>query len=200
VKKRLKRSMSVEAFDRGYWYALEIKAFAKDLGIPSATKLRKDELEAAIRSFLATGKFAAPKRTTQRAGPVDSAKPLTLDRRVVTYNNDARTKSFLEREAKKLNPAYRRRSGARYRLNRWREEQLSHGRPITYRDLVREYVRLSTAPQPFAKIPVGRYINFLAAFLKAEPNATHAATRAAWHRLKRADVPKTYVGWKSLAR
>jgi hypothetical protein len=36
--------MTEEEFDNGYWYALEVKAFAVELGILSAAKLRKDEL------------------------------------------------------------------------------------------------------------------------------------------------------------
>jgi hypothetical protein len=78
----------------------------------------------------------------------------------------------LEREAQALDPSYRRRSGARYRLNRWREAQIAAGAPITYGDLVREYVRLSRTDEPYARIPHGRYINFVSDFLASEPNAT----------------------------
>ena len=48
---KLSKSMTVEQFDNGYWYALQIKAFADDIGIPSASKLRKDELEELIKHF-----------------------------------------------------------------------------------------------------------------------------------------------------
>ena len=37
--------MTLTEFDNGYWYATELKEFAEAIGIPSATKLRKDELE-----------------------------------------------------------------------------------------------------------------------------------------------------------
>jgi len=37
--------MTSTQFDNGYWYATEIKNFAKRIGIPFASKLRKDELE-----------------------------------------------------------------------------------------------------------------------------------------------------------
>ena len=47
--------MTEEQFDNGYWYAVEIKAFADDLGIPAASMLRKDELEELIKHFLRTG-------------------------------------------------------------------------------------------------------------------------------------------------
>jgi hypothetical protein len=186
---KLSARMTVAQFDHGYWYVTELRAFARQLGLPGG---RKDELERAIRRFLATGRRApAPFRP-----PKGEKDRLALGARVRVYKNEPATKDFLEREAKRMEPAYRRRSGARYRLNRWREAQLAAGKAITYRDLVREYVRLSMLEQPFAKVPHGRYINFLAAFLKREPGATHAQARAAWHRLKSLDAPKTYRGWK----
>jgi hypothetical protein len=54
--------------------------------------------------------------------------------------------------------------------------------------------------QPFAKIASGRYINFLAAYLANEEDATHAAARAAWKQLKKLDVPKDYPSWKRSGR
>jgi len=52
--------MTVAQFNNGYWYATEIKHFAQDIGIPSVTRLRKDELEQAIKMFLQTKKVACP--------------------------------------------------------------------------------------------------------------------------------------------
>jgi hypothetical protein len=78
----------------------------------------------------------------------------------------------------------------------WREAQLANGVAITYGDLVGEYVRLNTNAQPFAKIPHGRYINFVAGFLAKERRATHARARAAWRQLKKLDAPKDYGSWK----
>ena len=46
-RQALTKTMTPEAFNRGYWYATEIKAFAKEIGITGVTKLRKDELEEA---------------------------------------------------------------------------------------------------------------------------------------------------------
>ena len=103
---------------------------------------------------------------------------------------------FLEREARKRNPAFKRRSGLRYRFNRWREEQLVAGVPLTYGDLVTGYLRLNEVPGPFKKVPVGRYINFLADFLETEKGGTHARARIAWKEIKSLDVPKTYAAWK----
>ena len=132
--------MSLTQFDHGYWYATELKRFAAELGIPSVARLRKDELERAIRQFLRSGKTEAPApkpaQSDVRSRPRDVDLGLRLDRRIIRYTNDPATKSFLEQEARKLAPAFRRRSGAMYRLNRWREKQLSDGVALTYRDLV----------------------------------------------------------------
>ena len=108
--------MTVTQFDHGYWYATELKHFAKGLGIPSASKLRKDELEHAIRVFLRTGAIALPsKRRLSAPTERDVERGLHLDLLVVGYRNDAETKQFLEQEARKLVPGLKRRSGARYR-------------------------------------------------------------------------------------
>jgi len=125
----------------------------------------------------------------------------TINRYVLCFGlvitNNAVTKDFLEQQAKKLAPGYRRRSGARYRLNRWREEQLANGVAITYRDVVKEYVRLSQSTERFARVPHGRYINFMSDFLAHEAGATTADASAAWHVVKSMDCPKTYRAWRS---
>src|SRR6187200_1604467 len=59
-KTKLSTSMTWTQFECGYWYATEVKEFAKTIGIPSANKLRKDELEKAIKLFLETGKIKVP--------------------------------------------------------------------------------------------------------------------------------------------
>jgi hypothetical protein len=195
--------MTVDEFDHGYWYATQLKAFAGVLGIARATSLRKDQLERAIRSVLAGESIAAvasPKGDVMRAAIRDSETTLTPTRRIVRYTNDRATKAFLEREAKRLVPGLRFRSGARYRLNRWREDQIAAGARITYGDLVREYVRLCQSAAPFARIPHGRYINFVADFSANRPLATHAEIVEAWHELKRMDCPKTYRDWAKRAR
>ena len=113
--------------------------------------------------------------------------------RVILYTNDRETKAFLEREARKLDPMFTRRSGARYRLNRWREAQLMRGVGITYRDLVKEYVRLN---RPRDNVPTradqDRYINFLSDFMAANPGASMAAAVRAWKTVKRMNSPKDY--------
>jgi hypothetical protein len=188
--------MTVKQFDNGYWYATELKEFAERIGIPSANKLRKDELETAIKLFLETGKIKTPtKRSLSNSGTRDVERRLQLDLPVVVYTNDKDTKDFLERESQKLAPGLKRKSGARYRLNRWREDQLVKGVKLTYGDLVEEYVRLNQTTKPFVHIPHGRYINFVADFLAAEKGATREQAIREWKKLKTLDVPKDYRSW-----
>jgi len=196
-KPKLSKSMTVEQFDNGYWYALEIKAFANDIGIPAASKLRKDELEDLIKHFLRTGGIRNPTRKTlSRSGVRDVERGLSLKLPVVSYTNDRETKDFIVREALKIAPKLKRKSGARYRLNRWREQQIDNGIKITYRDLVRQYVRLNQMQGSFPQAPSGRYINFLSDFLAGEKNATRARALKAWEQLKQAEIPKNYREWK----
>jgi SAP domain-containing new25 len=198
-KPKLSKSMTVEQFDNGYWYALEIKAFADDIGIPAASKLRKDELEELIKHFLRTGDVKSPTRKTlTRSGVRDVERGLNLKLSVVNYTNDRETKDFIENEALKIAPQQKRKSGVRYRINRWREQQIDSGIKITYRDLVREYVRLNQVQGSFpqVKTPSGRYINFLSDFLAGEKNPTRAQALKAWQQLKKAEIPKNYRAWK----
>ena len=171
-KMKLSPSMTLSQFENGYWYATQLKDFGDADQISSANKLRKDELEKAIRSFLKTGKTRNPtKRNLSTNGIKDVERGLTLELEVVRFTNDEETKSFLEREAQKRVPGLKRKSGVRHRFNRWREDQLANGVKLTYRDLVEKYVRLNQTAQPFAHIPYGRYINFLSDFLSAEKGA-----------------------------
>jgi len=191
--------MTQAQFDNGYWYATELKDFAKTIGIPSASRLRKDELEKAIKVFLKTGKIESPtKRSLSTAGPKDIEQGLSLSLPVALYTNDKETKDFLEREAQKLIPGLKRKSGVRYRFNRWREEQLVNGVKLSYGDLVNEYVRLNLTKEPFAQIPIDCYINFMSDFLAAERGATRQQALRAWKKLKKLDVPKNYRSWVRL--
>jgi SAP domain-containing protein len=194
---KLSKSMTVAQFENGYWYATEIKEFAKAIGIPSADKLRKDELEKAIIFFLRTGKIkTTTERSLSRSGVKDVERGLSLKLPVINYTSNKETKDFIVKEAKKLVPGLKRKTGARYRLNRWREEQLTKGIKITYKDLVNKYIELNRIEERFAQIPHGRYINFLSDFLAAEKQATKEQAIKAWKQLKKIDCPKNYRAWK----
>lgn len=96
-------------------------------------------------------------------------------------------------------PELREKSGVWYRLNRWREEQITNGGRPTYGELVRQYIALNRMER-FEKVPHPRYINFVAEFLAAEKNVTRADAIAAWAELKAMDIPKNYVSWVKARR
>jgi len=188
--------MTETEFDNGYWYAEDLKKFAEEIGVPSANRLRKDELERAVKHFLRTGEarnFAD--RAMTKSGPRDIDLGLRLDLPVVHYTSNRQTKDFIQREAAKLVPGFKRKSGTRYLLNRWREKQLSQGRRITYGDLVRHAIELNTTKDGPLRAEHGRYMNFISDFMKANPQAQMSKAIAAWHAVKKMDVPKTYQAW-----
>lgn len=193
--------MTEAQFDNGYWYATEVKTFAKALGITAAAKLRKDELEALIKTFLRTGELQNPTRKhCSSSGVKDIEKGLSLRLPVVNYTSNKKTKDFIVKEALRLVPTLKRKSGARYRLNRWREQQLANGTRITYEDLVKEYIRLNQLAGPFPQAPSGRYINFLSDFLALEKRATKEEAIRTWRKLKQLDIPKNYRAWRKYQR
>ena len=67
-KPKLSKSMTEEQFDNGYWYAIEVKALADEIGIPLASKLRKDEIEELIKHFLSNAASAARINSSGSAG------------------------------------------------------------------------------------------------------------------------------------
>jgi len=191
--------MTLPEFENGYWYLDELKDFAGRIGIPDAKRLRKDEIERAIVTFLRTGTVNLPtKRALRKTGTKDLERGLSLNLPIEHYTSNRETKNFIVREARKVASDVREKSGVWYRLNRWREEQITNGNNPTYGDLVRQYVALNRMER-FDKVPHGRYINFVAAFL-AEKTGTRSDAIAAWAELKTMDVPKDYASWVKARR
>ena len=193
--------MTEAEFDNGYWYVAELKEFARRIGMAGAGRLRKDELEKAIRQFIRTGQVPSPaRRRTLRTAPRDADVGLRPDLPVVRYTSDRETNEFIEREARKIDPGFTRKSGTRYLLNRWREEQVALGRPITYADLVRQALILNEVKQGPLRLEHGRYLNFISDFLAANGKTSRQQAIEAWHELKTMDVPKTYQAWVQARR
>jgi hypothetical protein len=191
----LSPTMTVREFENGYWYLNQLKNFGERIGIPAAKKLRKDELERAIAAFLRTGNAVLPtRRSLRRIGVKDVERGLNLKLRIENYTSNRETKEFIVEHARTMAPNVREKSGVWYRLNRWREEQITSGEHPTYGDLVRHYIVLNKM-QRFERVPHGRYINFVADFLEADKRAKRADAIAAWTELKKLDVPKDYVSW-----
>jgi hypothetical protein len=188
--------MSEDEFDNGYWYANQLRDFAARIGISSPRRLRKDQLERALKLFIRTGRVEqsrAPRRS--RADERDVEKGLRLDLPVVNYTSNRETKAFIEREAAKLEPGFKRVPGTRYPLNRWREEQLAAGHRITYRDLISHAIALNKTKRGPLRIEHGRYINFISDFAAANKQASRAEALQAWRELKAMNAPKTYESW-----
>ncbi|TGK07697.1 hypothetical protein EHO59_06240 [Leptospira semungkisensis] len=198
---KLTKNITETEFDNGYWYAEEIKTFAKEIGIENVPKLRKDELEKLIKHFIRTGQVTnSQRKNLVKTGAKDFELGLTLSMPIRNYTSNKQTKQFLEKEALKINPSLKKKSGARYRLNRWREEQIQSGKKITYGDLVKQYIKLNETEGSFEKIQSVRYINFLSDFLKSEKEATRDQALQAWKQLKKLDIPKDYKSWKKQSK
>src|SRR5215471_18705333 len=181
--------MTLREFTNGYWYFDELRDFASQIGIPEAKRLRKDEIEKAIVAFLRTGAARLPtKRPLRKTGVKDLERGLSLKPRIGHYTSNRETKDFIVREARKMAPEVREKTGVWYRLNRWREGQIINGSRPTYGDLVQHYVALNRVKR-FHKVPHGRYINFVAAFLAAEKTASRSDAIDAWAEVKTMDIP-----------
>ena len=192
---RLSPTMELRDFENGYWYLDQLKNFAERIGIPAAKRLRKDELEKAIVTFLRTGKARLPtKRSLRKIGAKDVELGLSLNLRIKNYTSNRETKDFIVRQAHLMAPEVREKSGVWYRLNRWREEQTTSGKSPTYRDLIRQYIALNKM-QRFEKIPYACYINFVAELLAVGKGATRAEAIAAWKEVKKLNVRKDYASW-----
>ena len=194
----LRRRMSVEEFDAGYYYATEIRAFAHELGIPVGNR-RKTDLEDLIREFLRTREVPARR-------PVPSRKPgrardeLSLDTAVTNYVGDRATKEFMLEHVRAENPGIRNKSGQWYWLNDWRRRQQEAGRRFTYRDLVNHLRDLMLTEGRLPQIPSARMNNFITDF-RADPDSpdmTRDRLLEEWYWLKQQAGPCTYAEYRRL--
>ena len=67
---------------------------------------------------------------------------------------------------------------------------------ICYGDLIHEFIRLNDPEVKFDRIPVGRYINFIADYMANEENPTRQQAIGAWKKLKNQNIEKEYSAWK----
>jgi hypothetical protein len=195
----LSSRMSLRDFENGYWYATDLIAFGKTIGIPAAHRMRKNELESAIKAYLANGRL--PKTMSSKPlkkGMKDLDKGLRLGLPIANYTSNRHTKDFIVGAAQRKCPGLKKKSGVWYRLNRWREAQVAKG-PVTYGDLVEQFIALHRLER-FERVPHGRYINFLADYAAAEKDGSRKAALAAWKTLKKMNVPKTYDAWRAATR
>lgn len=197
MTKKLSKRMSLSSFENGYWYLIDLKEFAKKIEIQNYSKLRKDQLEKEISYYLKNGKIRRRKVSAIKQSKLtkDSDKKLSLKTQIKNFTNDKVTKEFIEAQALRKEPNLPKKSGCKYWLNRWREENLSKGNKITYGDLVNEYIRLRKTKGNFPQIPSTKFNNFVQDYL-ANNEGTRAQAMKEWEILKKLDVPKNFKSWK----
>ena len=195
---KLRASMSVKEFDDNYFYAADLKAFARQLGI-AVGRRRKLELEALIRDFLRTGVIPPAKPMPDRRSG-EGRDRLAAETVVRAYVDDRRTKTFLRDLVHAHAPSLRDKSGQWYWLNEWRRTQLQAGQRITYADLGNRLLGLMRSEGRLPRIPAARFNNFVTDF-KADPankDKSRADAVAAWERIKSIPGPKTYEAYAAL--
>ena len=195
---KLRASMSVKEFDDNYFYAEDIKAFARRLGI-SVGRRRKLELEALIRDFLRTG-VAPPAKPMPDRRSGEGRDRLAAETVVRVYVDDRRMKTFLRDLVHACAPSLRDKSGQWYWLNEWRRTQLQAGQRITYADIGNRLLELMRSEGRLPRIPAARFNNFVTDF-KADPankSKSRADAVAAWECIKSVPGPKTYEAYAAL--
>ncbi len=194
----LRTGMSVEAFDSGYYYAAELKDFAREIGI-KVGNFRKVELEELIREYLVTGRAPTRKPTMPRRSG-KGRDPLLADAPVVDYVGDKKTKSFLLALVQAVAPGLKDKSGQWYWLNDWRRKQQEAGVGFTYLDLADHLRGLMQTEGRLPQIPSARMNNFISD-LRADPanaNLSRDEIMAQWRWLKNQPGPKTYAEYRRL--
>lgn len=195
---RLHRRMSVEEFDNGYFYAGDLKVFARCLGL-AVGNFRKFELEELIRESPLTGKTPdrkpiMPRKTGEAR---DRLKPDTV---VANYIGDRKTTAFLLELVHAEAPELGRKSGQWYWLNDWRRKKQEARARFTYRDLAGHLRVLMQTEGRLPQIPPARMNNFITDFRADPANAgiPRKETLKAWNRLKAQPGPKTYAEYRRL--
>ena len=190
--------MSVEEFDDGYFYAAELKAFARHLGI-AVGRRRKLELEALIRDFLRTGVVPSPAPEPRRRSGAGRDR-LAAGTVVRNYVDDRTTKDYLRGLVRAHAPSLKDKSGQWYWLNDWRHGQIQAGRRITYADLGTRLLELMRTEGRLPRIAAARFNNFMTDF-RADPankGKSRADAVAAWEHIKAVPGPKTYAAYAAL--
>lgn len=192
----LHTSMSVEEFDGGYFYATEIKAFAREIGIPVGNR-RKTDLEDLIRSFLESG-VVPTSRPVQPRKAGQARDKLSLDTRVTNYVGDRTTKEFLLKSVRETSPGLPNKSGQWYWLNDWRRQQQASGAVFTYADLVNHLRGLMQTEGRLPQIPSARMNNFITDYRAdpRSPNVSRERVLDEWQWLKRQPGPNTYEEYR----
>lgn len=192
----LRADMSVAEFDNGYFYAAELKQFARELGVTVGNR-RKFELEDLIRERLSTGRVPTRKPVLPRTAG-QARDRLAPDMVVTNYVGDKTTKTFLLECVHADAPDARDKSGQWYWLNDWRRAKQEAGARFTYRDLANRLRELMQAEGRLPQIPSARMNNFVTDF-RADPRnpaISRDEVLETWEWLKQQPGPSTYAEYR----
>ena len=192
----LHKTMTVEEFEAGYFYARELRTFAREIGL-SPGRLRKFEIEEQIKTYLSTG--ALPEKNLKsRSTPWETVDILAIDSPVKNYNGNRKTKAFLLELVQRRDPRTKDKSGQWYWLNDWRRNQMEAGNPFTYGDMADHLLKLRKAKGRLPQIPSARMNNFISDFLADPDNAGRRRpdAQAAWEQVKTTHGAKSYSAFK----
>ncbi len=127
---KLSPTRTLREFENSYWYVDDFRQFAIQIGLSDGKRLRKDELECAIVTFLRTGKVKVPtQRALRKLGMKDIERGLCLSLRIEHYTSNRETKDFIVREARELAPGIAEKSGVWCRLISLARRANHQGRP-----------------------------------------------------------------------
>jgi hypothetical protein len=130
----------------------------------------------------------------RKEGPRDVDRGLQVDVPLVPYTSNKETKSFIEREASKIQPGFQRASGNVICSTPGEKNKL----PRAARSLIAT-VTSRTALNADRRGPLqvehGVYINFISDHMAENKGASHSDAVRAWHEVKVMDAPKTYAAW-----
>ena len=188
--------MTIKEFENKYWYMSELKALAKSLEIPFHSKIRKDQLEEMIIQFLETGTVNKKNSFRSKSRNIEI---LNNSSYVENFSNKKETWEFIHSQMNSRVPGLKPKSGAKYWLNRWIENKLSHDEKITYNDVICEYIRLNKTEGKLPQIPSCKFNNFISDYLANEKDAIREDALEEWNKLKNMKIKKDYITWKKSA-
>jgi len=195
---RLHRDMTREAFDNGYFYAADLKIFAREIGI-TVGNFRKIELEELVCEFLQTGRVPTQKPVMPRKAGAQRDE-LAAENTVTNYVGDKRTKALLLELVSAQAPSIKTKSGQWYWLNDWRRKKQQDRAQFTYQDLADHLLALMQTSGRLPQIPSARLNNFITDY-RSEPvnaNTTRAQILEAWMWLKTQPGPNTFAEFRRL--
>ena len=189
----LTKNISTEVFSKFYWNKVELMSFCSDHGL--STKGGKIAITKRIELFLKTGKIKNPEKTTTTIAP-DSKMTITRETLVINYKNDAKTRSFFEKEI-----------GTHFRFNSYLRQFakfINMDSNITYGDLVDRWINEETNKKnPNYKSTIGeqfKFNQFQRDFYAVEKGKTRKEFIKVWQLVRSVSGNPTYEHYLTLIK